>query len=279
MLATVIDRRYKTMFKRQHYLALIVVVAVVLVLLNLPTRTTARLKVGIGSLFLPLFGLANSTHKVAEKTGDAIITRSELLRQNEALRNENQQLRMQALQAEEAARENARLRQLIGWQRQQKWNLKLARVVLRDPANWWRTVQIDRGSRDGMRTNLPVLTNDGLVGRISSVSFDRSQVILLGDPNCKVSGQIENENGDMGVIGSSGPFDGSLVEMSYLSKNANLKPGQNVFTSGLGGVFPKGIPVGKVIDSRPVEYGLYVEARVKLAANLSALDEVWVLFP
>lgn len=266
------------MFKRQHYIALVLVAVTILVILNLPGRTTARLKVAIGSLFLPLFGLANSTHQIADKTSDAITSRSELARQNEALRSENQQLRMQMLQAEEAIQENARLRQLVGWQQQKKWNLKLARVVMRDPANWWRTIQIDRGSRDGMRVDLPVLTIDGLVGRISSVTFDRSQVALIGDSHCKVSAQIENESGDMGVIDSSGPFDGSLLEMAYLSKNANLRPGQNVFTSGLGGIFPKGIPIGKIVDSRPVEYGLSVEARVKIAANLSALDEVWVLF-
>ena len=267
------------MLKRQHYIALTVVVVLILIILNLPGRTTARLKVAIGSVFLPLFGLASSTHQVLDKASDAITTRSELLKQNAALRAENQQLRMQALQAEAAFRENARLRQLFGWQQQKHWNLKLARVVLRDPANWWRTVQISRGSRDGMRVDLPVLTTEGLIGRISSVTYDRSQVVLLGDPNCKVSAQIANDSGDMGVIGASGPFDGSLVEMSYLSKNAILKSGQGVFTSGLGGVFPKGIPIGTVVDSRPVEYGLYVEARVKLAANLSALDEVWVLFP
>jgi rod shape-determining protein MreC len=265
------------MLRRQHYIALAAVVVTILIVLNLPARTTARLKLAIGSLFLPLFGLASSSHQVVDKTGDAITTRSQLLRENEALRLENQQLRMQALQAEESTRENARLRQLFSWQQQKKWNLKLANVIVRDPANWWRTVQIDRGSRDGMRVNLPVLTTDGLVGRISSVSLTRSQVALLGDPNCKVSAQVDT--GDMGIIGSSGPFDGSLVEMSYLPKTANLKAGQDVLTSGIGEIFPKGIPIGKVVDARSVEYGLYVEARIKIAANLSGLDEVWVLFP
>ncbi len=266
------------MFKRKHYIALALVTVTILVILNLPSRTAARLKTAIGSIFLPLFGLASSTHRVLDKAGDAITTRSELLRQNEALRLENQQLRMQALQAQEAVRENERLRRLVGWQQQKRWNLKLARVVLRDPANWWRTVQIDRGTKDGMRVDLPVLTTNGLVGRISAVSYDRSQVVLIGDPNCKVAAQIVNSSGDMGVIGSSGPFDGSLVEMTHLSKNAALQPGQDVITSGLGGIFPEGIPIGKVVDFRQVEYGLYTEARVKLAADLSALDEVWVLF-
>lgn len=266
------------MFKRQHYIALVTVAVLILVILNLSGRTTARLKTAIGSLFLPLFGLASSAHEAAARTGDAITTRSELLKQNETLRQENEHLRMEAMQAEVAVRENIRLRQHFGWQQQQRWNLKLARVVLRDPANWWRTVQIDRGTRDGMRVNLPVLNTDGLVGRIAAVTYNRSQVVLVGDPNCKVSAQVANDTGDMGVVGASGPFDGSLVEMSYLPKNANLIPGHDVVTSGLGGVFPKGIPVGKIVDSRPVEFGLYVEARIKIAANLSALDEVWVLF-
>ena len=152
-------------------------------------------------------------------------------------------------------------------------------MVLRDPSNWWRTVQIDLGSRDGIRANLPVLTADGLVGRISSVSLTRSQVVLLGDPNCKVAGSVENEAATRASSNAAGPFDSSLLTLGYLPKDANLKPGQNVVTSGQGGIFPKGIPIGKIVDSHPVDYGLSTEARVKLAANLGALEEVWVLIP
>ena len=147
---------------------------------------------------------------------------------------------------------------------------------MRDPANWWRTVQIDLGSRDGLRENLPVLTADGLVGRVSSVGLTRSQVVLIGDPNCRVSALVENPAHDIGVISASGPLDNSLVELTYLSGNADLKPGQNVVTSGLGGIFPKGIPIGQIVDAQPVEFGLYTEARVKLSANLGALEQVWV---
>jgi rod shape-determining protein MreC len=69
----------------------------------------------------------------------------------------------------------------------------------------------------------------------------------------------------------------SFVELAYLSRTANLKPGQAVKTSGLGGIFPKGIPIGVVVDAHPVEYGLGVLAQVKVAANLGTLEEVWVL--
>jgi len=146
------------MLKRPHYIAIGTVVLLALILLNLPSHTVARLKLAVGSVFLPLFGLANSADQVANKAGDAITTRSELLRQNESLRRENQELKLQAMQAQETARENLRLRQLVGWQQTKPWKLKLGKIVLRDPGNWWHTVQIDLGSRDGVRLKVKTVT-------------------------------------------------------------------------------------------------------------------------
>jgi rod shape-determining protein MreC len=151
---------------------------------------------------------------------------------------------------------------------------------MRDPANWWHTAQIDLGSRNGLTNNLAVLSPDGfLVGRISSVGLTRSQIILIGDPNCHVSALVENAAHDIGVLTVSGPLDTSLVDLTYLASGANLKSGQNVVTSGLGKVFPPGIPIGQIESARSVEYGLYTEARVKLNVNLGSLEQVWVLFP
>ncbi len=265
------------MLKRPHYIALSLIVLLALIFFNLPSQTATRFKLAISSLFLPLFGLAGSSHHLAATTADALTPRRELLRQIEQLRRENQQLQLRAFQAEEAVRENLRLRELLGWQRQSPWKLKLAKVVLRDPADWWHTVFIDLGSRDGIKVNLPVLTTDGLAGRIFTVSLTHSQVLLLGDPNCKVSAVVENGRRDTGVIGAGSTLDKSIVTLGYLSGGAELKPGQTVVTSDLGGLFPKGIPIGKIVDTLPLEYGLYNEARVKLAARLSALEELWVV--
>ena len=270
------------MLKRPHYIALGLIVVLTMVILNLPSRTTARLKLGIGSLFVPVFGLANATEHLAGRAGDAVLTRSELLRQNEALARENDALKLKVAEGEKAIEENERYRQLLGWrqglEQRNRWKLKAASVVLREPANWWRTVQIDVGSRDGVQLNKPVLAPDGaLVGRVSFVSLTRSQVVLLGDPNCKAAARVENASRDTGVIGASGPLDGEFVELGYLSRSANLKPGQEVRTSGDGGIFPPGIVIGKVVDAHTVEYGLETVARVKLAANLAALEDVWVM--
>ena len=266
------------MFKQKNYLALGAVVFVAVVLLSLPTRATARLKLAVGSWFLPLFGLASAAQQLPADLADSVLPRRELLKQIDNLRRENQQLKEQQIQSAAIARENDQLRNLFGWQKQAPWKWKLANVVMRDPANWWRTIQIDLGGRDGIQTNQPVLTADGLIGRVAAVGYVSSQVVLIGDPNCRVSALVENATHDMGVLSASGPLDTSLVELSYLSSSANLKPGQNVVTSGLGGIFPKGIPIGKIVDAQTIEYGLATQARVKLNADLGALEQVWVLF-
>lgn len=265
------------MLKQKNYVALGAVLLVACLLLSLPTRVTSRLKLAAGSWFLPLFGLASAGQQIPADLADSVLPRKELLKQIAALRNENQQLKSQAIQNSAIARENDKLHSLLGWQQTVPWKLKLANVVMRDPANWWLTVQIDLGSRDGIRENMPVITESGLVGRISSVGYARSQIVLIGDPNCRVSATVENAARDMGVVIANSPVDTSIVNLTYLASGANLKPGQGVVTSGLGSIFPKGIPIGQIVDARSVEFGLYTEARVKLSANLGSLEQVWVL--
>ena len=227
------------MFKRPYYIAVALVALLTLLVLNLPGGTAVRLKLAIGSIFLPLFGVTGGAQQAAAKAGDTLLPKSELIHANEALRRQNQELRVQAIQAAETLRENTRLRQLVGWKEKSLWKLKLARVIARDPANWWRTVQIDRGSLDNLRENLPVLTPDGLIGRVSAVGLTSSRVVLIGDPNCKVPATILGENPESGIITSAGQFDGSYVNLTYLANagypanRANLKPGQSVVTSGL----------------------------------------------
>src|SRR6266850_5380913 len=121
------------MYKRPHYIALGVVVLLTLTIVNLPSRTTARLKLAIGSLFLPLFGLTSFARETAGHAGDAVLTRGQLQKQNEELRRENQELRLQADQVADLERENNRLRQLVDWQHRQTAKYRLARVVLREP--------------------------------------------------------------------------------------------------------------------------------------------------
>jgi rod shape-determining protein MreC len=267
------------MFKQKNYIALGIVALAAVLILSLPSSASSHLKLALGGLFLPLFGLAGATQQLPADLVDSVLPRRELLREIDTLRRENQQLQMEKLQGAAMSNENDQLHDLLGWARQQPWKLKLANVITRDPANWWRTIQIDLGSRDGLTANLPVLTSDGLVGRISSVGYTRSQVVLIGDPNCRVSALVADPAQDTGILSASGPLDSSLCVLTYLPSSASLRSGQSVVTSGIGGIFPKGIPLGQIVDVRQVELGLYTEARVKLSANLGSLEEVWVLMP
>jgi len=268
------------MFKRPYYIAVAILALLTLLVLNLPSHTSARLKAALGSIFLPLFGMADSTQRLAIKAGDNLLPKSELIAANDTLRRQNQEMRLQLAQANAIATENDRLRQLVGWQKQSKWNVKLARVIYRDPANWWRTVQIDLGSRNGLSNNLPVLSPDGfLIGRVSAVSLTKSHVVLIGDPNCPVPTVVENENRSQGIIIGGGPFDGSFVDLSHLPSHAKVKPGDRVVTSEFSSFFPRGIQIGVLVEeAHPVKSGFIQEAEVKLSADLSSLEEVWVLF-
>lgn len=268
------------MFKRPHYLALGVVLFTVLVILSLPNRVAEQLKLGIGSLFIPLFGLAGTAHTLADKAQDSLVPRRALLRQIDELKRENQRLQLEKIQWDQVARENEQLRQAFGWLSNSPPKFKLGRVILRDPTDWWRTLQIDLGQRDGIVTNMTVMTTEGLIGRIHHVAYSRAQVVLIGNPDCSVAAFVEESPSKVvdGVITSSASsLDGNIVKLSYVEGNASLRPGQRVVTSGLGGVYPKGIPIGHVLDASTVGFGMYTEARVKLAADLNHLDHVFVI--
>ena len=251
------------------------------VVLNLPGRWASHLKFAIGGFFIPLFGLAGSSQSLAAKAGDTLAPRGALVQEIDTLRRENQALQLRLIQTAEIQRENDRIRSQLGIARQYPWTLKYARVIGRDPANWWRTIHIDLGARDGMRPDLAVLTPQGLVGRVAVVGANRSQVLLVGDPNCGVAAMIAETRDNTGVIAplSSDAVDNTLVDLTKLSPNSNLKEGQKVLTSGKGGVFPPGIPIGRIFDTRIMEFGLYAEARVKLAVDYSKLEDVWVKMP
>ncbi|MGV3775047.1 MAG: rod shape-determining protein MreC [Verrucomicrobiales bacterium] len=269
------------MLKRPQFIALTFAVLLALVLLNLPSQATSQVKLVLTSFFLPLFGLTGSSQKAIDSAALKLTPKNIIIQELEQLRQDNQRLKLQVTQDQEIWRENELLRKAMAWQKNAPWNLKLARVITRDPANWWHNVDIDLGSRDGIVRNMPVMTADGLVGRVEQVGLTTSKVALVGDPSCRVAAVIENQSRDSGVIVPGGKTVGneSIVELNYLSRHSNAQPGQRVVTSGMGGIFPKGIPIGQIIDTNTVGFGLYLDARVKVAANLRELEMVWVLFP
>jgi rod shape-determining protein MreC len=267
------------MFKRPYYVAMGLVAALAFLALNLPERVAQKVKLGVNALYLPLFGLAGSVQGLLEQAAALMVPRRVLLREVEELRRENGELRARLAQLGEAWRENQRLRQGLQWEERIPWRVRAARVVGQDPSNWWRSIHIDLGSRDGLRPNLNVMTADGLVGRVSEVGYARSRVLLVGDPGCRVAAQVQETREKGSIMPSASSLDRMVVDLNYLPATAACRPGHTVITSGDGGIFTNGIPVGTVIEVQTNEFGLYLEARVRLAVNLNRLGEVWVLLP
>jgi rod shape-determining protein MreC len=270
------------MLKKSQYITLVLVVLLVVVLLSLPRRTADGLKLAISGLFLPLFGLAASTHEAVAKMGNGLTPRGELLRERDTLRTNNQLLTIQLQAAANALRENDQFRQMLKIPPPKQGTLQFARVIARDSETWWRSVWIDLGSRTtpGMRTNLPVLTAEGLVGKVVAVGETRSQVLLLGDPGLRVA-VLVGPGGLNGTLtaGSSWMRENNMLDIENLFGESadRIHPGDEVVTWGEGGVFPGGIPVGKVVDVPRKDYGTATEARVRPSAHLDALQNVWVM--
>ena len=236
------------MLKKSHYIILIFVVLLVVALLRLPGGTMGKLKLAISGPFVAFFGAAGATRELTAHAKEALTPRKELQRQNDQLRRQNQEFQILLQQDNQLRSENARLRAEAGWARQQQWKGRLARVIARDPANWWRSLEIDLGARDGVRANLPVLTPEGaLAGKVLFVGEARSQVILLGDPNLRVAAKVVTgapASFETGVVtaNSSAPQEDGMIDMDHLSGNSAVRPGQSVETWGGGRRFPGGHP-------------------------------------
>ena len=174
--------------------------------------------------------------------------------------------------------ENIQLRHALAFKEATRFDVVAARVIRRNPATWWQTVEIDAGSKRGIGTQLAVLSNEGLVGKIDRVDSggERSSVLLLTDEKCQVSARVEGSP-EVGILsGRRGGFDGEpLLRLRFLSANAAVRPGQRVFTTGRGGIFQANTLLG-TIDT--VEKGaLDSEALVRPSVNFADLGAVFVV--
>lgn len=183
--------------------------------------------------------------------------------------------RFQSLEAE-----NNELRKALGFKQSNGFEVIAANVTRRNPTTWWQTVEIDAGSKEGVRDHMMVLSKDGLVGIIDRTNpcGELSSVLLLTDEKCQVAARVEGSP-EVGILcGHRGTPDGeALLRLRFLSSNAAAHQGQRVFTSGRGGVFAADILLG-TIDS--VEKGaLDSEALVRPSVNFADLGAVFVVLP
>ena len=197
-----------------------------------------------------------------------------LREENDQLHNEVGALRIRNAELESRAVEADRLASLLGFRdAHTEVQMLAARVIGASPDAASRMVFLNRGSRDGVRRDMGVITPEGVVGKILAVYPDTSQVLLLSDKESGVGALLEGSRAQGPVRGTGEP----MLGLEYISNEIKVEPGDRVSTSGQDRIFPKDLPVGTVVQVQADRRGPFQRISVKPAARLDALEEVLVL--
>jgi rod shape-determining protein MreC len=193
-------------------------------------------------------------------------------RENGRLRGRLLELERAATRRRELELMNQRLKRLLALERRLPTRAVAAEVTGRDASAWFQSLTLNKGETDGLRTGMPVLAPEGVVGRISSTSVHAARVLLLTDPNSGVDVLVQRTR-VRGIV--SGLLEQGAT-LKYVQRAEDVRVGDRVVTSGLDGIFPKGMPVGRVTRVARKNGGLFLHAEVTLAADASRVEEVLV---
>lgn len=229
------------------------------------SRVIAPLEFGISSG-------ANAVRRLVETVQQA----GELADQNKAYRDQLDRLESEVVQMRELELENRDLRRLLGLrERAPAGSLLPVNVIARDPLAMVQAVMVDRGSSDGVAVNLPVITWRGVVGRVIETQPTAAKVLLVTDVNSGVSARIQDPaSRATGVIRGTG--DGRLL-LQYVPRTDRLRTGDTAITSAIGGVFPSGLVIGRILQIRQKDVEVFQEALVEPAVDMRNLERVYIL--
>jgi rod shape-determining protein MreC len=174
---------------------------------------------------------------------------------------------------QEALLTNKRLQDLLNIQDKPDDLLLPAMVTGWDSSGMFKSIIIDKGSREGVSINMAVVNSEGVVGRVVSVSPHYSQVLLVTDQNSAIDGLVQSSRG-RGMVKGSGSDE---CYFDYVIKTCEIKQGDAIVTSGLGGIFPKGLCLGRVESVGDSPYELFKDVRVIPAVNFNKLEEVLII--
>jgi rod shape-determining protein MreC len=172
-----------------------------------------------------------------------------------------------------ASQENTRLNELLKVSKKKNLKTKLANIIGYSSNDLEKVIVIDKGLNDGLKKRMPVITNQGLVGQIINLTGKAAQVQLITDSKSGVSVETMKV-GVMGVVEGS---ENGKLKMNLVNKNSNLKAGDSVFTSGLGGVYPKGIYVGNVESVSTSPTSLYKDVVIETPVDFYYLKQALVV--
>lgn len=197
--------------------------------------------------------------------------------ENEALKQRVQELEVELKAKEDLATENQRLNELLNLPEKTKYKVLNARIIGRDPSVWFDSSIVNRGSLDGVKLNMPVVTNGGLLGRVTAVGPLTSQVDLVTRDKSGVGavvGEIAGSNAIGVVMGSS---KRELIEMRYVPGSAEVEVGQIVYTTGQDGIYPAGLKVGEIVEVESGSATTPHRIMIRPSAGLGSMQEVAIL--
>ncbi len=208
----------------------------------------------------------------AQRVVSAVGHYQSIVEENEHLKEENARLRQETYHAREGLQELARLHTLVRFDDKWDYPIVTARVVGHNPGRFLTTMIINRGTEHGVKENMPVFSMNGLVGKVSKATFNHSRVQLLVDPNLKLSVMDRRTR----VVGFLESMEGRRLT-ALVPAHAGIHAGDTLVTSGLGGIFPKGIPVGTVKEVRMSDLDVMRQMDVEPFQEFSILEEVFVM--
>ena len=244
-----------------------------LLLLTVQTRGGGTGRAGelIAIAVTPVQSLLVRIHRGALGFWANYIDWKHVRRENTSLREENEQLRVQALQTGETREENARLRRLLVLKDRLPLATVAGEVIGREAGGWVRSLTVNRGRSDGIAQQTPVIVPNGLVGRVVQVHRGAAVIQLLNDPASTVGAVVQRTRTAGLVEGDAG----GAVRFKFMARDgATVAPGDLVVTSGLGTLFPKGLPVGRVVRIEDKGSALFHFAVLAPAVDFSRVEEV-----
>ncbi len=194
-------------------------------------------------------------------------------KENALLKREIDALRMENDQYRELLTTHARLQKLLQFKKTIDRPVLAAQVIGRDPTGWFESVIIDKGKSSGLKVNMPVVNARGVVGRLVSVSPNYAKVLLIIDQNSGVDSVIQRSR-DKGIVKG---LSSKICKLDYVVRTSDVAEGDLVVTSGLGRVFPKGLPVGKVVEVVNEPGDFFKHIKVRPMVDFSKLEELLVI--
>ncbi len=194
--------------------------------------------------------------------------------ENQRLKRELGQHLQQLNHCTETQLANERLRHLLGFQEEVSRPMIPAQVVGRDPSPWSKTVIVDKGSQDGVRQGAPVVIPEGIVGLVVEASGRYAKVLLLIDPNSAIDALVQRTRA-RGIVKGGGA---GYCVFDYVLRKHEINVGDTVVSSGLDGVFPKGLRVGRVSEIVRLNAGIFQKVSVTPYVNFEVLEEVFIIF-